>query len=195
MKAVRALVVLFALAVVIPGLFLFGNLRHIFDRSDTIETSMASMRLFISEFEQGEWIPALYTCDGSNVSPELSWENPPEGTHSFALIMDDPDVPRELKSDGVFDHWTLFNIPASVRSIPKAGTAGVAGLNGAGRSAYTGPCPPKEYEPSQHRYFFRLYALDAMLPLEEGATKDLVLRAMEGHVLGSAELMGVYKRK
>ena len=109
--------------------------------------------------------------------------------------MDDPDVPKALKPDGVFDHWVMFNIPASVTEIPASGSVGLAGVNGAGKNAYTGPCPPAQYEPSEHRYFFRLYALDAMLSLSEGASKQDVLRAMQGHILEEAQLVGKYKRK
>ena len=108
--------------------------------------------------------------------------------------MDDPDVPKVLRPDGVFDHWTLFNIPSTTTEIPEGGTAGTEGKNGAGNSRYTGPCPPAQYEPSEHRYFFKLYALDTELSLPEGASKADVLKAMEGHVLGQAELIGKYKR-
>ena len=113
---------------------------------------------------------------------------------SFALVMDDPDVPKQLKPDGVFDHWVVFNIPATATKIEAAGAVGIAGANGAGKNTYTGPCPPPQYEPSEHRYFFRLYAVDVMLRLEAGATKAQVLEAIRGHVLEEAELMGRYKR-
>lgn len=147
-------------------------------------------------FENGGVIPSTYTCDDRrDLNPALSWSGIPAGTVSLALIMDDPDVPKAVKPDGVFDHWTLFNIPPAVSGIPEGGSAGTPGANGAGRNAYTGPCPPPQYEPSEHRYFFRLYALDAELPLQTGASKEEVLAAMEGHIIGQGELMGRYKRR
>ena len=109
--------------------------------------------------------------------------------------MDDPDVPKQLRPDGVFDHWTLFNIPASMSEIPEGGSVGIAGANGAGKNAYTGPCPPPQYEPSEHRYVFTLYALDRMLDLKAGATKQEVKAAMQGHILEQTQLIGKYKRK
>lgn len=141
-------------------------------------------------------IPAKYTCDGDRtLSPPLSVSGVPEGTQSLALIMGDPDVPKALKPDGVFDHWVLFNIPPSTTSIPEGSSVGVQGNNGAGKPGYTGPCPPPQYEPSEHRYIFKLYALDSTLTLPVGATKTMVLATLEGHTLGTAELVGRYSRK
>lgn len=155
-----------------------------------------TMHITSSAFEDGALIPDLYTCDGNRtLSPALSFNNVPDGTVSLVLIMDDPDVPKALRPDGVFDHWILFNIPPETREIPEGGTAGVAGANGRGESAYTGPCPPPEYEPSEHRYFFKLYALDTTLVLFEGATKGEVQQAMEGHILSEAQYVGRYSRK
>ena len=146
-------------------------------------------------FENGASIPSRFTCDGENMSPPISWSGVPDGTKSLALIADDPDVPKILKPDGVFDHWVLFNIPPETTEVTTGGTAGVSGGNGAGKNQYTGPCPPPQYEPSEHRYFFRLYALDTMLALPEGASKEEVLAAMQGHIIAQAELMGRYKRQ
>ncbi|MBI4079622.1 YbhB/YbcL family Raf kinase inhibitor-like protein [Candidatus Kaiserbacteria bacterium] len=145
-------------------------------------------------FQNAASIPSQFTCDAENVSPPLSISGVPEVTKSLALLMDDPDVPKALKPDGIFDHWTLFNISPETREIAQAGSVGTAGMNGASRNAYTGPCPPREYEPSEHRYFFRVYALDTMLDLPVGASKADVLAAMEGHIIAQAELMGKYKR-
>ena len=165
------------------------------DITSSTEESMAdTLTLISAAFENGASIPSRFTCDGENISLPLSWEGVPGGTQSFALIMDDPDVPKQLKPDGVFDHWTLFNISPDTTEITTGSTAGTPGANGAGKHQYTGPCPPREYEPSEHRYFFRLYALDTTLDLPEGASKADVLTAMEGHVLAEAELMGKYKR-
>jgi Raf kinase inhibitor-like YbhB/YbcL family protein len=156
---------------------------------------MSSLTLTSTAFESNSAIPSLYTCDGNQINPPLSIEGTPAGAKSLALIMDDPDVPKQLKPDGVFDHWVLFNIPADTRNIRENSSVGVQGANGGGKAAYTGPCPPAQYEPSTHRYFFTLYALDSMLPLQEGASKEEVLKAMQGHVIGQTQLMGTYKKK
>lgn len=161
---------------------------------------MTSTLSFTSpDFENGGKIPQKFTCDGEQLNPELSISGVPEGTKTLALIMDDPDVPKALRPDGVFDHWTLFNIPpppvGGMLEITQGSAVGTVGRNGAGKNAYIGPCPPREYEPSEHRYFFRLYTLDTELSLQTGASKADVLKAMEGHVLAQTELMGRYKRK
>ena len=158
-------------------------------------------------FADGATIPSQYTCDGERgLSPTLAITGMPENARSLTLIMDDPDVPKSLRADGVFDHWVLFNIPPDTMRIPEGATSdyddlrgeavafGTPGANSAGRNAYTGPCPPPQYEPSEHRYFFRLYALDTTLSLQEGATRTEVEQAMEGHVIETAELMGRYRR-
>jgi Raf kinase inhibitor-like YbhB/YbcL family protein len=95
----------------------------------------------------------------------------------------------------MFDHWVLFNIPPTTTEMAEGAGVGVSGVNGAGKNEYTGPCPPKQYEPSEHRYFFKLYALDVELQLAVGATKSAVEAAMNGHILGEAQLMGKYKKK
>ncbi|OGG80517.1 kinase inhibitor [Candidatus Kaiserbacteria bacterium RIFCSPLOWO2_01_FULL_54_13] len=154
----------------------------------------SALSLTSLDFSSGGVIPAKFTCDGEQVNPELSISGVPEGAKSLALIMDDPDVPKQLKPDGVFDHWTLFNIPPQTREIAHGVTVGVVGKNGAGKVEYIGPCPPPQYEPSEHRYFFRLYALDSMLDLPEGASKADVLKVMQGHIIAQTELMGKYKR-
>ncbi len=152
-----------------------------------------TMKLVSSAFEEGGMIPSQYTCDGQDISPPLKWENVPQGTKSFALICDDPDAPM-----GTWVHWVIYNIPDSVRQLPEAvptverlsdGT--LQGTNDFRRLGYGGPCPPG----GTHRYFFKLYALDTMLNLQAGATKEALLKAMQGHVLAEAQLMGRYKRK
>ncbi|HCR52056.1 TPA: YbhB/YbcL family Raf kinase inhibitor-like protein [Candidatus Kaiserbacteria bacterium] len=154
------------------------------------------MSLTSPAFEHNGTIPAKYTCDGnSELSPPLSISGVPEGAQSLVLIMDDPDVPRELKADGVFDHWTLFNIPPDTHEIPEGAIAGEAGANSSGAAGYTGPCPPPEYEPSEHRYVFALYALSGpLLRFAEIPTKRQVLSALEPLVLEKAELIGRYSR-
>jgi len=153
------------------------------------------MQIESSVFKNSERIPEKYTCDGERfLSPPLSIKEVPEGAVSLVLIMDDPDVPTAIRPDGSFTHWVVFNIPASATSIDEGELIGVQGANTRGESRYTGPCPPPEYEPSTHRYFFMLYALDVMLNLSEGATKEEVLSALEGHAIDTTELLGVYSR-
>jgi len=147
-------------------------------------------------FTAGGVIPAKYSCDGADVSPALAWSGAPAGTAAFALIADDPDAPA-----GTWVHWVLFNLPGNLTALPEdvAKTEQLAAIGGAlqGRNdfhriGYGGPCPPAG---KTHRYFFKLYALDAALPLKAGATKQDVERAMRGHVLGEASLMGTYTRR
>lgn len=154
------------------------------------------LTLVSTAFAHEGMIPARYTCDGDNSCPPLSFTGVPKAAVSLALIADDPDVPKQLKPDGVFDHLVLFNMPPAIEGIPEGGedVLGTFGSNSRGGLAYTGPCPPADYEPREHRYFFRLYALDSELSLPPGASKEEVLGAMEGHVLGRAELMGRYER-
>ncbi|MDP2648797.1 MAG: YbhB/YbcL family Raf kinase inhibitor-like protein [bacterium] len=162
----------------------------------------SDLTLSSTAFESGASIPSRFTCDGDNASPPLSFGGVPEGAVSLALIMDDPDIPQAVKDSmhiGVFDHWVLYDLPPNTGSLeegsPPADGAGVEGVNGAGKGGYTGPCPPKQYEPTEHRYFFRLYALDTKLDLPAGSTKAEVLSAMQGHILAEAELMGKYERQ
>lgn len=141
-------------------------------------------------FDQGALIPTKYTCDGGDLSPPLSWSGIPAGTKSLALVMDDPDAPV-----GNWDHWILFNLPPQIngfeenmKSVP-AGT--ISGKNSWKRLGYGGPCPPDR----EHRYFFKLYALDTLFDLKEGITKKELEAAMQNHILEKAELMGRYDRK
>jgi Raf kinase inhibitor-like YbhB/YbcL family protein len=152
-----------------------------------------SFSISSSDFNKGADIPSKFTCDGANISPELSWSDPPPATRAFALIADDPDAPGET-----FTHWVLFNLPGSSRGLPQNvnkidelpdGTR--QGRNGFGKIGYGGPCPPAG---KPHRYFFRLSALDTKLDLEPAAAKEELQQAMRGHILASAELMGTYRR-
>lgn len=148
-----------------------------------------ALTLTSTAFAQGQSIPAKYTCDGQDISPPLHWSDAPAGAQSLALIMDDPDAPA-----GVWVHWVLFNLPASLHDLPeKAALPGgsLEGKNSWGRVGYGGPCPPR----GSHRYFFKLYTLDTKLNLSRGASKEQLLAAMEGHILAQAELMGTYSRK
>ena len=143
------------------------------------------MELTSPDFASEGPIPARFACDGADESPELNIAGVPVGTVALALVMDDPDA-----SVGTFDHWVAFNIEP-IEVIPaNVGSLGTGGLNSWRRLGYGGPCPPS----GTHRYFFRILALDTALDLEEGATKDDVLEASNGHVIGEATLMGTYGR-
>lgn len=147
-------------------------------------------------FEPDAPIPPQHTCDGDDLSPALRWTDPPAGTKSFALIVDDPDAPDPAAPRRIWVHWLRYNIPADARALPEAAgnTRGAHvhdALTDDNSLGYHGPCPPI----GRHRYYFRLYALDAMLPvLGPKARRGELERAMQGHVLGTAVLMGTYAR-
>lgn len=155
-----------------------------------------SFKLISSAFEHGAAIPSVYTCDGDDVSPPLSWSGIPEGTQSLALLVDDPDAPDPAAPKMVWVHWVLYNLPPSTRELARAADSedltSVArhGLNDWKRADYGGPCPPI----GRHRYFFKLYALDTELTDLEDPTGPALQRAIEGHVLATATLMGTYER-
>jgi len=151
-----------------------------------------ALELTSPAFSEGEMIPARYTCDGSDISPALSWSGVPKTAKSLALICDDPDAPM-----GTWVHWVLFNIPADAVGLPAEISSAATLENGARhgkndfrRLGYGGPCPPG----GTHRYFFKRYALDTGLNLDSGITKDQLLKAMQGHILAEAQLMGKCKR-
>ena len=144
-------------------------------------------------FQEGDKIPSKYTCEGQDVSPALTWGEPPVGAQSFALIIDDPDAPG-----GVFTHWVIFNIPPDSRQLAEAiptqaqlTTGASQGKNDFGRIGYGGPCPPPG---RSHRYQFTLCALDQPLDLKAGASKKQVIDAMQGHILAQGQLTGTYQR-
>lgn len=151
------------------------------------------IQLSSTAFKDGETIPVIYTCDGKNISPPLSWTEPPQGSKSIVLIVDDPDAPA-----GTWVHWVVFNLPPSMSSLSEGASSlgsqepfGMAGMNSYQKRGYGGPCPPKG---KPHRYFFKLYALDTMLDLKSGASKADVEKAMQGHILAQGQLMGTYGR-
>ena len=149
------------------------------------------MNITSPAFEHNGSIPSKYTCDGANISPPLVFSDVPEGAKGLALLMDDPDVPKSIRPDGMWDHWVVFNIDPATTEIPEGqNPAGTLGVNTGGNTAYGGPCPPDR----EHRYFFKLYALDTELTLSTGATKAQVEQAMQGHIIDQAELMGRYNR-
>ena len=144
-------------------------------------------------FNEGELMDAKYTCKGDDISPQLSWSGALEGTKSFALICDDPDAPFMT-----WVHWVIYDIPASVTELPEDVTkeetlssGAKQGGNDFRKIGYGGPCPPPG---GPHRYFFKLYALDAMLDLEPRLSKKALLKAMEGHILEEAQIIGTFKR-
>lgn len=165
--------------------------------TNTTETTEADMSLELKSdaFTNGQSIPAKYSCIGRNISPALTWNDPPAGTQSFALIMEDPDAPM-----GTWVHWVLSNIPVDRRGLEEdlpvtgknvANTNGIfVGKNSSGTIGYDGPCPPS----GTHRYYFRLYALDIQIGLLPGAAKQDVLREMDGHILAQSELMGTFSK-
>jgi len=147
-------------------------------------------------FAAGQDIPIDYTCEAGDVSPPLNWSEIPAGTKSLALIMDDPDAPDPAAPKMTWVHWVLYNLPPTATGLPQAvetdelppGT--LCGKNDWKRTGYGGPCPPI----GRHRYFFKLYALDTLLPDLKHPTKAQLEQAMEGHILGKAELMGYYQK-
>ena len=148
---------------------------------------METMKLISPAFKHNGAMPFEYTCDGADISPELNIENVPENAKSLALIIDDPDAPA-----GTWVHWVVWNIPPDTTKIAKGTeSGGIGGKNSWGRIGYGGPCPPS----GTHRYFFKLYALDINLGLKEGSSKQDLEKAMQGHIIEKAELIGHYKRK
>lgn len=144
------------------------------------------MKLTSTEFKERDSIPAKFTCDGTDVSPPLTFHDVPFGTQSLALIVDDPDAPS-----GTFDHWIVWNIPPSAKGLPQGAKVPMQGTNHFGEQRYRGPCPPRG---KAHRYYFKLYALDTLLDLAQGSTKEEIEDVMEGHMLDEAELVGTYQR-
>ena len=152
----------------------------------------AAMEVRSQAFKPGGMIPAKYTCDGADISPPLTWPDPPAGTKSFALIIDDPDAPV-----GTWVHWVIWNIPATARgleeNVPKTASlpnGARQGTNDFKRTGYGGPCPPS----GTHRYFFKLYALGSTLSLSPETTKSVLEDTMRRHILAQSELIGKYTR-
>lgn len=151
-----------------------------------------AFKLTISAFPEGGLIPELHTCDSADVSPSLEWSGEPGQTESFALIMEDPDAPG-----GTWNHWLLWDLPASVHDLAqryKPNRLGVSGANDFGKPGYGGPCPPRGH--GAHRYFFKIYALAVpSLGLKPGAKRAELDKTLRGHILGEAQYMGRYERK
>jgi Raf kinase inhibitor-like YbhB/YbcL family protein len=163
------------------------------DESPILEGHPTTIEVTSTAFAEGSDIPARFTCDGADISPPLQWTEVPQGTKSLALIVDDPDA------RGTWVHWVMYAIPNTAGELSEAVPNGdataqgaIQGKNGFGRIGYGGPCPPGG---SPHRYFFKIYALDAILDLEPGENKKNLLEAMDGRVLAEGRLMGRYTRR
>ncbi|HEY0845036.1 MAG TPA: YbhB/YbcL family Raf kinase inhibitor-like protein [Noviherbaspirillum sp.] len=160
------------------------------------DTTM-SLKLTSSAFEAGQLIPAVHTCEGNDTSPPLSWSGLPPDTKSLALIVDDPDAPDPAAPQRTWVHWVVYNIPASATGLPTdvrdrdLPPGARIGSNDWRRAAYGGPCPPI----GKHRYFFKLYALDTVLPDLGKPNKASLEKAMDGHILASTELIGLYQKQ
>lgn len=145
----------------------------------------ADMKLTSPEFENNGYIPKKFTCQGEDVNPSLAIAEMPAATKTLALIVDDPDAPM-----GTWVHWVVFNIPATDR-IEEKSVPGMQGITSNGATGYHGPCPPS----GTHRYFFKIYAIDNELKLPENISKNELMAAMKGHILGEAQLIGLYKKE
>lgn len=154
-----------------------------------------TMKITSVAFANGAAIPARYTCEGDDISPPLAWSGIPDGTRSLALILDDPDAPDPAAPRMTWVHWVLYDIPASAHFLPEAATllprGTREGRNDWKKTGYGGPCPPI----GRHRYFHKLYALDTVLGDLKTPTKGALERAMDGHVLAQAILMGTYEKE
>lgn len=146
------------------------------------------MKITSPAFEHNQSMPRKYTCDGENVNPPLLFSEIPDNTKSLVLIVDDPDAPSK-----VWVHWVVFNIDSTISELPEntVPKAGTEGLTDFGKPGYGGPCPPS----GTHHYLFKLYALDSILDISQNSDKKAVEEAMQGHILDSAELVGLYERK
>lgn len=190
-------------------IIVFGFISYLFFTSHNLITQNSStlqkssgkivslkgeqMTITSSAFANNSTIPSKYTCDGEGINPPLTFSHVPNGAKSLVMLMDDPDVPKNLKPDGVFDHWTIYNIDPKITEIKEGSIPpGTQGLNGAAQEKYYPACPPDR----QHRYFFKLYALDTTLDFSDPSkvTKEMVIEKIQGHVLEQAELIGLYNR-
>ena len=171
----------------------FFNLSLEAQTSDEREGDLKmEIKITSPAFENGGFIPKKYTCDDVNIAPPLEWKEVPDGVKSIALICDDPDAPM-----GTWVHWVIYNIPSSVNNLSEnipndkvLENGSLQGTNDFRKIGYGGPCPPS----GAHRYFFKFYALDVELDLGVGATKEILLKSMRGHILAEGELVGKYSR-
>lgn len=160
---------------------------------EQIQLQQKTMPLTISSpaFRANGMIPAVFTCDGRNISPKLIFANIPTGTQSLALTMEDPGVPKNIRADGMWNHWIVWNIPPETTKLEEGKIPpGVMGTGTNKKASYLGPCPPDR----EHRYFFTLYALNSLISLPQGSTKEELLKALEPHIIEKAVLIGTYNR-
>jgi Raf kinase inhibitor-like YbhB/YbcL family protein len=186
--------------IAVPGIVLFCN-SALAANTDMLpgekEEIVMSMIITSPSFMRDSAIPARHTCDGVNISPLLKWTGVPAGTKSLALIVDDPDAPNPEEPRMTWVHWVLYNIPPDTNGLPESIAAEglprgtLQGLNDWHDTGYKGPCPPI----GKHRYFFKLYALDTLLPDLKHPAKAALEKAMRGHVLVQSELIGLYQRQ
>jgi hypothetical protein len=154
-------------------------------------TQAKSFRIESPAFQNRADMPREYTCEGGNIPPPLQWKNPPAGTQSFVLIVDDPDAPDPKAPQRTWVHWLVYNIPAKSQRLDQKIPAGAqTGLNDFQEAAWGSPCPPR----GKHRYFYKLYALDTLLEFDHAPTKGELERTMKGHILGQTELIGLYEK-
>jgi Raf kinase inhibitor-like YbhB/YbcL family protein len=170
---------------------IIGLMVGMFITATVATAGAADFKITSTAFGEGDKVPPLYTCDGRNISPPLSWSGAPKGTVAFALIMEDPDAPT-----GTWVHWVIYNIPLNIASLSqgiptrvKLDSGARQGTNSWNRTGYGGPCPPS----GSHRYYFKLYALSDPVDLKYGANKRRLLKAMNGKLLGQAELMVLFR--
>jgi len=154
-----------------------------------VALSAQGLRITSPAFDNNGSIPAKFTCDGAGMNPALQFSGVPAAAKSLALIVEDPDVPKNLKADGLFEHWLMWDIAPDSKGFAEG--AGKGGINETGSAGFMGPCPPDR----EHRYFFRLFALDVKLTGAKISTKADLDKAMAGHIIGQAELVGLYKRQ
>jgi len=171
------LIILFVTFIVLAGIFDAEGV-------EVTEQGRSNMKLTSPEFENNKFIPKKFTCQGDDINPKLVIDSVPGGTQSLALIVDDPDAPM-----GTWVHWVVYDIDV-IPTIEENNIPGEQGINDFGRKNYGGPCPPS----GTHRYFFKIYALDKKLGLKEGVKKSDLEKAMQGHILGQAQLIGLYKK-
>lgn len=176
----------------ISAVIFFGVLLTALPMPGRAEGAEGTIEVRSTAFAEGDRIPSDFTCDGADMSPPVEWANIPSGTKSIAILVEDPDAPS-----GNWSHWLAYDLPPSLRQLPPGIPAskglpagGTQGRTDFGKMGYSGPCPPQ----GNHRYFFRVYALDAILGLKPGVTKQELLRAMQGHILAQGQLMGTYDR-
>jgi Raf kinase inhibitor-like YbhB/YbcL family protein len=173
----------------VPALLLVALASCGAAKDQAMNETVTRFALTSSDFVEGQPIPRVHSCDGADQSPALNWDDPPTGTRSLALVMDDPDAPG-----GTFRHWGAYDIPSTTRSIPAGSAVGKQALNGFGNSGYGGPCPPKGHGP--HRYRFKLYALNVdSLAVSANAKVEQVEAEAAKHQIGVAQLTGTYERR